>query len=96
MADELVAWLATEMSLVEPNHLSVSVEDVLSLLLLSIVGFVGQPVGLLLADVGDDKSFCDQWCDCLDRSSVSWRNLENFQGNLWIKNKIKLNSIEDK
>lgn len=31
----LVAWLASETSLIEPSHLSVSVEEVLSELLLS-------------------------------------------------------------
>jgi hypothetical protein len=64
-ADELVAWLATETSLNEPCHFNVSVDDVLSELLLS---------AKLDVDVG--MSCDDQFVARDNKSPLSWRNLE--------------------
>lgn len=69
MCDEFVAWLDIEMSLIEPSHLSVSVDDVLSELWLLV-----SAIFVVEADVC--KSDVDQCCDDdLDNNSLSCRSL---------------------
>lgn len=62
-ADMLVAWLASDTSLIEPSHLSVSVDEVLSELLLSAML-------LLEADSCSCRS-CWEFQLCDDRDSSS-------------------------
>lgn len=69
MCDVFVAWLDIEMSLIEPSHLSVSVDDVLSELWLLV-----SAIFVVEADVC--KSDVDQCCDDdLDNNSLSCRSL---------------------
>lgn len=71
MFDELVAWLDTDTSLMEPSHFNVSDDDVLSELLFSVI---------LFAEEADWRSDCDQWDD-LDNNSLSCRNLKTMKFN---------------
>lgn len=65
--DELVAWLDTDTSLIDPSHFNVSVDDVLPELLLSAMLFV---------EADDCRSDDDHCCDDdRDNNSLSWRNL---------------------
>lgn len=72
IADEFVAWLATEISLIEPSHFNVSVDEVLSELLFS------ETDEILFVD---DWRSCDH-CDARERStSLSCRNLQKKKQN---------------
>lgn len=72
-ADELVAWLDTETSLIDPSHLSVSEDDVLSD---PVFSDVEAAVALLRLEADDEQTLPDQWDEeARDSTSLSWRSL---------------------
>lgn len=62
--DELVAWLDTDMSLIDPSHFNVSVDDVLPELFISAILFVEADD----CNISDDGHCCD---DVFDNNSLS-------------------------